>query len=226
MRRDARTALAVEHLHGALEELRDATVTMLNSSDRDAYDRPLVRALHEFEKAFSTIAGQSCRACIKVLEASAEAPAALNADGHTRYFDVSTLLRSDGTWTLAKDGPSPLMQNSDFMQIWSPESTQRWFFSNDLDAEPGYQNPHRAGQDPLQFDYNATIVWPIQRAKPRGQATARFGLLGFLCVDTKAKGSFRQAPDFDLGAGFADSLYLPVALYQDLIEAGTATDGD
>jgi len=156
-------------------------------------------------QVFSVVTGAPCRMVIKELLATADAPD--NFDFDERFFTVRTFVRHTGTYSGPTDGPSPLHLNSDFLQVFDPMQDKRCFFSNDLDAEDNYANPHRRG-DPSTFDYSSTIVWPIQREKSHDVV----GIIGFLCVDSKQKGVFRYANDFDLGAAYADTLYTVLSM--------------
>lgn len=146
---------------------------------------------------------------MKELTASADAPPTVEATD-VRFFNVVTAYRHDGSTNPAKDAPTPLHANSDFQHVWNPEGPGRCFFSNDLDKEHNYSNSHRVGS-PDEYDYNATIVWPIQFRQTDG----RVRLWGFLCVDSRQRGVFEYHNDFALGAAYADTLYTVLSLWRD-----------
>lgn len=64
----------------------------------------------------------------------------------------------------------------------------------------------RAGRK--EWPYVSTIVWPIRKRLAKAPETdERLGCLGFLCVDTKGRRSFRERFDTWLGASYADAVY-------------------
>lgn len=199
--RDRRLSSALPKFHDALHKMRDAAVIIQDGGDEFAYGPLVVDSLSDLKDVFTSIVGAPCRVCFKELEATADATAGKD-DNDPRFLEVHTGWRHDGSNDPAVDDASPLYANSDFEAVMNPANTQRCFLSNDLDAEPGYTNPHRTG-DPEDFEYNATIVWPVQKQKGQG----RIGILGFLCVDTKARNRFSFDPDFHIGAAYADTLY-------------------
>jgi len=199
-------------LHEAFHTLRDASYSIREGNSEEMQLTLLVKSLDHVAIAFSSITGAPCRMCVKLLIAADDAPGevtlsedANNAD--ERWFNVKTLYRHDGSHDPAKDQPTPLYRNSDFRQVWDQKHNSRCFFSNDLDAEPNYVNDHRAG-NANDFEYNSTIVWPIQKKKLSGNVD----LIGYLCVDSLQKNAFQYNNDFYLGAAYADSLYMVLAM--------------
>jgi len=51
------------------------------------------------------------------------------------------------------------------------------------------------------------MVWPIRRMQTNDGALEP-DVLGFLCVDSGARGVFNRRYDFEIGAAFADVLYV------------------
>jgi hypothetical protein len=205
-RRDRALTATMPKMHEAFHKLRDAGVVIQSNESPFAYDPLVTQALAGLNDVFSVVAGTPCRLCVKELVVSADAPPEFDAND-VRFLGVRTLWRHDGSKRPEKDALSPLHDNTDFQQVMDPAQTSRCFFSNDLDSVPNYRNAHRTG-DPADFDYNATIVWPIQKRKGDG----RIGLLGFLCLDALEKDKFKYDPDFHLGASFADTLFTAMAL--------------
>lgn len=210
-RRNAAVALALPEIHLAFHQLRDAAVLIRGGNELAAYRLPLVQSLNHMAQAFSVVAGAPCRMSVKELLAAPNSPDEVDWDEDPRYLVVKTLYRHDGAESVVKDTPSPLYDNSDFRQVWDRNESARCFFSNDLDAHPGYRNPHREGRSADEPDYNAAIVWPVQKRQGAGS----LDILGFLCVDAKQRGVFEYANDFDLGAAYADTLYTVLALSRD-----------
>lgn len=205
-RRRARVGVALPALHDAFHFLRDAAV-LVGAGETEAADRDLRLSLEHMTSVFDSVTGAPCRMCVKELTADPNTPDHVDAERDLRFFHVVTLYRHDGSRDLKNDDPTPLHANSDFLQVWDKEQSLRCFFSNDLDDCPGYTNPHRRG-DPRDFEYNAAIVWPIQKKRDDGVVR----LVGFLCVDSKEKHIFEYANDFDLGAAYADSLFTVLSM--------------
>lgn len=204
-RRDARVALALPDVHRAFEELREAQALLSDGEAGPPFTGRLMASLRAMTQAFSVIVGAPCRMSVKELIADESAPDEMDWPGDVRWFTVRTLYRNEAPTDPTKDDPSPLSENTDFKRIWDPFDTAlgRCFFSNDLDTDPpDYHNPHRprGAPDP---EYNASIVWPIQRRLE----SPKVDLIGYLCVDTQAKGVFRHGNDFHLGAAYADTLF-------------------
>jgi hypothetical protein len=216
-RRQSTVDVALPQFHRAFHKLRDAAAMIRSGDSEAAVTRVLEESLQSLSAAFSVVTGANCRACIKRLYATADAPDTVQPND-PRYLQVSTLCRHDGSHHPQKDAPTPLHENSDFRNVWDPMRTEPCFFSNDLDAHPNYVNPHRDGTDPNLFDYNASIVWPIQY----GGSPTSVDLWGFLCVDSKAKQVFRYQNDFDLGATYADTVYTVLSLWDQARAAAPA----
>jgi hypothetical protein len=161
-RRGAQVAASMPAFHEALHLLRDASFLAQAGDSEVAYFEVLQRSLAAMTTVFHTVTGEPCRMCVKELVASRDAPSdiTLRTDDDERWFTVQTRYRHDGSQGAAKDAPTPLQLNTDFRSVWHAQPRQ-CFFSNDLDAEINYHNPHR--QDPDNVDYSATIVWPIQK---------------------------------------------------------------
>ncbi len=213
-RRNAQAAITLPAIHDAYHDLRDAWYAVASKDSEESQVHFLTQSLNQMATAFSVITGSPCRMCVKRLAAREDAPTEVtlsNEDAGEEFFNVSTVYRHDGRHNATKDGPTPLFRNSDFREIWSPTSVSRCFFSNDLNATPGYLNDHRTG-DPSTYEYNAAIVWPIQKRKHDGHVD----LVGYLCVDTLQKNVFQYDNDFYLGAAYADSLYMVLAMRRQL----------
>src|ERR1035437_508054 len=208
--RNAQVAVALPVLHDAYHALRDASYSIReDESEVDQY-RHLIASLEHMAMAFSSITGAPCRMCVKELIASEDAPPEITLAGakDERWFNVKTLYRHDGSYSEAKDGPTPLHRNSDFRQVWDPKNKARCFFAEDLDAQANYLNDHRDGADLHDYEYHSTIVWPIQKR----MVGEEVDLIGYLCVDSLQKNVFQYNNDFYLGAAYADSLYMVLAM--------------
>jgi hypothetical protein len=205
--RSARYATAFPLIHESLHLLRDAAVAIDRGAPPEAIPGLISASLKPFSRAFDVITGSPTRACVKVLTGATDAPETVNVASDQRYLLVSTFARDSGSNPPGTSGPDPLTANTDFLTVWDPNQPGRCFFSNDLDKEQGYLNPHRPpGQvDP---DYNATIVWPIQKK----WSDIEIDLWGYLCIDSRQRGCFARDLDFEVGAAIADTLYTVLSL--------------
>ena len=200
LRRDARHASAAPHIHNILHKIRDASFEMLRSDELRVRD--LLRSLRECVKdvaqVFTATTGVPCRVTVKHL---------LIDDDDSLV--VQDLARSQGSGAAQTD---LVAENSDFEAICQGDETI--FRCNDLEALAAtgqYKNSHFRPGEPLK--YQSTIVWPIRKLLDHPEDSQTLGslhdwqdLIGFLCMDSKEKDSFRDA-DVELGSGFADSLY-------------------
>jgi hypothetical protein len=220
--RDARYARATPNLHNAFHKLRDATVVrMLNPSNSEAFLSEVQRSATDFAMAFSTITGATCRVCVKQVQQRTPRLSHVHKEPlDLRQIAVFDLCRSTDI-TALQNVPSPadwVDDNSDFEELFVGSTS--CFFANDLRelAHRGqYKNSHWTA-DTLQkqtYEYLSTIVWPIRRAF-RDPSAARelhaisslHDLLGFLCVDSKKPDIFDRSTDYEIGAAYADTLYM------------------
>lgn len=206
--RKARFAEAQHWIHQAYHELRDAMWAVTHKQNDYVIQTTLQASLKSFAAAWSLVAGAACRVCVVELYCeNAE------ADPKDDAFCVKALCRHENL--MERSGlPDKLKDNSDFYLLWS-DPTQRWFMCNDLTEElkRGYRNSHWPAGAVAQgaLDYAAACVWPVRKwlvrvpSDPKSQKTQ--DLVGYLCVDSRTRGIFRERYDFDLGAAYADTLY-------------------
>lgn len=226
--RRAAVDLAMPSVHRAHHLLRDASYAAMHDEPTSAAER-LAASLAEMANAFSNVTGSTCRASIKLLELAADAPDEIDPLRKPEYLYVSTLCRHDHTNPPSTRGPDPLEGNTDFMQVWDIDTPGTCFWSNDLDLVDPYENTHRRNVPRSKWAYNATMVWPIQKAEigtPDGTDEIGFDMLGFFCVDSLERDVFRYDNDFHLGAGYADALYTHLATRNFVSDLAKLASGD
>lgn len=226
--RRAAVDLAMPAVHRAHHLLRDATYAAMHGEPTSATER-LAASLAEMANAFSSVTGHTCRASIKLLQLAADAPEEVDPLRKPEYLYVSTLCRHDRTNPPSTRGPDPLEGNTDFMQVWDIETPGTCFWANDLDLVDPYENTHRRNVPRSKWAYNATMVWPIQKAEigaSDGPEVIGFDMLGFFCVDSLERDIFRYDNDFHLGAGYADALYTHLSIKNYINEKATVSVGD
>jgi hypothetical protein len=185
---------------------------MVYPNDSEAFFGAIRESVIHLASAFSLVAGAACRVCVKQIE-NGERPA------DTRQMLVSDLARSSGGHRRGGGAPRDyISDNTDFEELF--HSNDKYFFSNDLrELSRGglYKNSHwtRETVDNESYEYLATIVWPIHKAvsnryaaKDLDAITDEHDLLGFLCVDTLEIDVFDRNQDSQLGAAYADMLYV------------------
>jgi hypothetical protein len=208
-RRESRYAPAMIPMRKAFNCLADASWTLIQGNGSvEAFRARLEQSLGYLAEAFGLLTDHSCRASIKMI--------AVADDAMTPHdVRVVTLCRNvdqDPVYT----GPDRIGNNTDFKQIFVENAN--CYFSNDLPGElkRGYQNSHwseRVIQE-RQFEYTATIVWPIGRSWALGNEERKREIIGFLCVDTLATGVFNKTYDVPLGAAFAQALHLALSRFR------------
>jgi hypothetical protein len=213
--RKASYSEVTRYFHAAIHFLRDTIDEVPSMSNRDLA-RSLQRTLSDIATAFALATRTGCRASIKVLTLASDAPKdrPLNRREIIRFLLVRTFARD----TLNEEGqvqetPDYVTENTDFLELFN-NPKEVCFFENDSRTQ--YRNSHLPGgydnrRDDWPLPYRSTIVWPIRRVKQTTDGDTQPDLLGFLCVDSGARNVFLRRYDHDLGAAFADALYMYMA---------------
>lgn len=107
--------------------------------------------------------------------------------------------------------------NTDFRAIM--DSGASHYYNNDLPAAvgQGYRNSHWS-EEMIQrktYPYQSTIVWPIAGLPSVAVQNPSAKLLGFLCVDSAAAGTFDEELDVPTGEVFAHAMYSALRLYRE-----------
>lgn len=98
------------------------------------------------------------------------------------------------------------------------EKKERCWHVKNVDIEKNYHNSHleinSKKKRSAQLGYNTTFTWPIRKFK-QGQTgnEEELEIYGFLCVDSKVSGVFKEKYDFDSGALIADFYYFLLRAY-------------
>lgn len=134
-----------------------------------------------------------------------------------------------------------LIINTAFKQLMDTEQPllKRYFIDNNLPANADYYNTsfdiygEPKKQKKIFWDrdlhitwplpYRSTMIWPIRKVLEKHEdhhpdsLTKNYpqDILGFLCIDSYAKGCFYPRYDFDYGALVADSLYMFLKRYRE-----------
>lgn len=206
--RKARYAEATSQIHGALHHLRDAWYCWKNDGSKLDIDNYIKLSLTALKGVFTLITGTNCRICIKVIYVPDDDKD--KREVGERELAVFTYMRS-GSGSDDGDQVHWVSDNSDFQDILRNHGTARkHFFANVLPYN-GYKNSkYNVGVNPNIMDYRSTVVCPI-RKYPYEQGSRplqKQDLIGYLCVDSKAKKVFVRRFDVDLGLAFADALYI------------------
>jgi hypothetical protein len=223
--RKARYAESLGHLGRAF-----ATLQAL-ACDPDATDAHIELGCStvctDVAQAMELISATQCSVCIKALK---------NADAGSNdvRLEIVTLSRdkdSASREVSTRSHPHYLDQNTDFTHIHERLGTPTgYFLSHYLPSVPGYRNSSFAAYGrPVDIPipiigaivrdlrwplpYRSTIVVPISTE----QSTATYGkLVGYLCVDSRARSAFRRRYDVEVLFAMANCLYEVVGRYWEL----------
>lgn len=208
--RKARYAEAAERVHLAFHRLRDAWFSLYTHQDDNAFLEHVTDSVRALASAFSLVAGVHCRVCIKELFCPDE-----KVKPKARALVTKTLSRSEDEpdQDYPGDEQNYVWDNTDFLLLFrKPE--ERKFFCNNLLELQGYKNSHWTPEmiERKEYKYVSTIVWPIRKTLKAPVPEIhpfheRHDCLGFLCVDSLARGAFRKRFDVWVGAAYADVLY-------------------
>lgn len=201
----------------------------------------MIAVITSFANAFTLITGAKCRSCIKLLQLDeTKVLDKLNEDEKKQVFYVKTWAR-DADSMLSQEIQTegePLhwvYENTDFTFLFETKSPAKdnYFFSNDLTDEYGYNNTSFQLYGKPEFvnvlrikkvkkwplPYRSTIVWPIRRItdikhdQEKDQFLAKQDAIGYLCIDSYARGVFNRRYDFHLGALVADAIFIYLRRY-------------
>lgn len=209
-KRKARMAEANIPLHKAYHYLRNAWYSWRTGATEEPVLEIISRSLREFASAFSIITGAHCRTCIKTTYIPNELLNDVDGGGSipSRSWAAQTYCRSDDAKERCHEsGHDWIDDNSDYEELMKAdhEPGTRRFFCNNL-PYPGYKNSHYSSSEMKEgkMAYSATIVWPIQKKLK----DSPHDLLGFLCIDSKTRNVFMKGYDEEIGASYADALYM------------------
>jgi len=220
--RRERFAKAQSNIHNSMHNLRDAWYSWLHSGLRDDIMNHLQRSIDSFASAISLISGHACDITLMELffhdSMSTE-------DSFERGFYVTRICGSkDAPIMSPPHGYHWVDLNTDYKRLLeSPEKINCFFSNNLIDLQ--YNVPYRSTHWPQENidesgpPFLATMVFPVRKMvssdaqdKVNAEVTAegeeQTPVLGFLCVDSKARNAFNSAFDIELGLAYADVLYM------------------
>lgn len=210
--RKYRIAHSISYLHNAIHIIRDSWQKIFperdgkKDLDKENAKEYIQKSLDEFEKFFSTVTGSPCRTCIKTI-----------VDFST--LKVETFARSTSSTRISvnKDtADDNVNNNSEFYELLA--NKKRFWHVDDVDSEKNYQNSHleinSKKKKSKQLGYKTTFTWPIRKIKHGLSGNDdKLEIYGFLCVDSKVSGVFKERYDFDSGALIADFYYFLLCAY-------------
>lgn len=210
--RKYRIAHSIAYLHNSIHVIRDNWQKIFPEMDgskyidKDSAKEYIQKSLNEFERYFSTVTGAPCRTCIKTIVDFSS-------------LKVETFARSSSSLCLpiANDKENDNVENnSEFYELVA--NKERYWHVANVDTEKNYHNSHLSINSPKkkssQLGYSTTFTWPIRKLK-QGQSgnEEELEIFGFLCVDSKVSGVFKEKYDFDSGALVADFYYFLLRAY-------------
>lgn len=210
--RKYRIAHSISYLHNAIHIIRDNWQKIFperngkKDLDKENAKEYIQKSLGEFENFFSTVTGSPCRTCIKAIVGFSP----LKVETFARSTSSACLTANEDTDNDKVDN------NSEFYELVA--NRERFWHVEDVDSEKNYQNSHleinSKKKKSKQLGYKTTFTWPIRKIK-HGQSgnDDELEIYGFLCVDSKVSGVFKERYDFDSGALIADFYYFLLRVY-------------
>ncbi len=212
---------AVLFIHYVNHVVRDVLKRAKNGETGFSRETLTSYFLNQIAECFSITTGKKCRACLKELNSE------LNLKTIARDTMGEQTLKTNDTGAVHK-----LSENTDFESIWRLSTGRaRYFLCNNLQNLflSEYKNstfnhlreqPHVKSFWFITFvtnwklPYKSTLVIPIRYVSDTANPDERENLhlhqhyWGFLCIDCKSKNVFNEIYSPELGAAFADSLYV------------------
>lgn len=202
--RKARYAEASKSMHNSFHALKNAWSALHNNDSDDTILQFIKISLTNFSQSFTLITGVHCRVCIKQLVFYND-----QAEPKERGFITNDLCRSEDEPTSVNQGIDWISDNTDFYDLLNNQ--KGYFFHGNLPGYKGYKNSHWTEDvwSSKKFPYVSTIVWAIRHTdQPNSDFVFGQDTIGFLCMDSKARNAFNERYDIDIGASYADVLYM------------------
>ncbi len=225
--RKARYSEAMYCIHSAVHELRNASSYLDRclikpiEYESTKFKESLRAVLESVVQAFNIVSAISNRTCIKVL------------GGEIGNEHVTTLCRDPASHERNKsrdvsEGQKHKVNlNTDYHLLVRAE--QRYFLSNNLKKYPNYMNTSLNANDKSSNDgrwslpYVSSLVLPIRYIEEEScdasRKDTRITILGFLAIDSQARGAYTERYDVEMGAIIADALYSVLSRWIKLEEA-------
>ena len=192
--RRARYAEAMRSIRDAVLRLSEANIYLHRCIKEEAeYEAALLQdlmrsALDAVAQAFAVVTGRRNRVCIKVLSGP--------KGEYTKTFSRDNLSHSEsGPKDRDKDEKRTNTVNDNTAFLLIIRGNRPYFFSNDLERYPNYENTSKDKNGRLS--YKSTIVCPIGCAQPP-VSDARKPLLGLLAVDSDVTDMYDERYDIAL----------------------------
>lgn len=225
-------------VHGAQTEFKERETVRLIARD----------ICNQLAEAFRSITGERCSACIKVLDEVPASGESISVCVHTLCRDSNSENR-DGEPNMEHQ----LDRNTDFLEIFRSAGMpmRSAFFDRDLPARYDYQNTsfdlyggppkdiHIWGLRALvrrwtwNLPYKSTMVTAILPMKrptmpdkgPTLPEKERFpNLVGFLCVDSPRRKTFRKRYDLEWTQDIGKALHPLISKWTEIVETEKGED--
>lgn len=212
--RKARYSEAMYCLHSAVHELRNTCFYLDRCLDNPLkyqptkFEESLRAAIDSVVQAFGIVSSVSNRACIKIL------------GGTNGNEYVTTLCRDSASQMRNKERDESeaeshkVDKNTDFHLIVRGE--ERYFLCNNLKKYPNYKNTSLDNKNinvsKWPLPYVSSLVLPIRCIVNKSNDIStdkdtHIIILGFLAIDSKARGAYTERYDVEMGAIVADTLF-------------------
>ncbi len=215
--RKAKYAEGMQNIHLAFHKLRDAYYSFRENDSTNTILEILHDSLKNLTEGFSLVSGVYCRGCIKEL---VYPESDISDVDYEDLLKAEVLLRHENIMSNKNETVS-VRDNTDYKELLKTPD-KNFFFSNDLSRRRPYYNSHFTEEmyaTGKGWPYYSTIVFPIRKKLTKGincdSSHIQYDCLGFLCIDTKARGAFRERYDVEMGAAYADAFYIIFRLLKD-----------
>ncbi|MGZ3236772.1 MAG: hypothetical protein ACXU8A_05280, partial [Burkholderiaceae bacterium] len=210
--RKARYAEAMYCIHSAIHQIRDINIYLAHclqapiQYEAAHFEHRFCSVLNSVAQAFDIATAVSNRVCVKLIGGPKGSEYA-----KTLSRDSASRIQSEKK-DKAKAETHLINKNTDFHLIVSNEL--RYFCENNLRKYPNYCNtsldPTNGHSGSWSLPYSACLVFPIRfttvEKSDDGQAEDRISILGFLAIDSAARGVYEKRYDVEMGAIIADTL--------------------
>lgn len=227
-----RYSQVLSHIHAVNHIIRDALVELENIPINDLTKETKSRTkdlVNIISSCYSMLSRTHCNVSLKEVQSKNDINY-LN----TIARDSTSFTQRDKHNSASSD--DTIDSNTDFSKIWyKDELGLKYYLSNNLKAEfkkNNYKNTsflkygdpeliHIFGYPFIKkwtLPYMSTLVFPIQYMNSSG---AKNAIYGFLCIDSNSTNIFDSRYMVELGAAFADALYLYFSQVEEILDRAT-----
>lgn len=213
--RKARYAEAMHCLHKVNHCTRDLQAYLDRCGrtpaayDKDHFDAALTEILTHINTAFSIVTATTNRTCVKLLAGPAN-----DQFLKTLRRDLASAIECKKA-DLNEGEEHKVSKNTEYQEIIA--SGEGLYYCEDLrKLNPGYRSTNlpggKLGAQKWNYPYVAILIIPIRRFLAENEIwnmepVSRIMTLGYLTIDSRARGAYNKRYDPDMAKAIADSLF-------------------